>query len=262
MSKVKMSDIISGSEEVKSVFKRPMINRLKSLKKQIFTNDELLEIVDISENIENHNNKRAFYQNLILSQNGPFNNTVFGAYIDKLFHVDTLLHLINHSPDISEKNKLKWVNYLMVVATHWTVFNFFSKGSGNGVGIDVTQSPFNSVYAANIVRYVDKANNGTISDAYKKELHRILDTMTEGEIYEWYVTEVAITYEKRAMEFIMSYNRIPSNAIAHYWEKTTFSSKEKLALHPNCPEDLIEYVFDRTGREEYLPQAAKDIFLF
>ncbi|MDZ7937343.1 MAG: hypothetical protein U5M53_03265 [Rhodoferax sp.] len=53
MAKVKMSDVKSGSKNVKSLFRTPMINRTDDfLRKYTFTNDELLEILDISQNIE------------------------------------------------------------------------------------------------------------------------------------------------------------------------------------------------------------------
>lgn len=262
MTKVKMSDIKSGSEEVKKVFRRPMSSRLKPLKKQVFTNDELIEILEISEEIEGHKEKRYFYQELIVSQSGPFNNEVFGAFVDKLFHIDSMLNLLENSKGVSEPNKLRWLDYMMVSSTHWTVFNFFSKDTGTQFGIDVTKSPYRINYAKHIVRYADKVGRGNISEDYYKELHRILDTMTEDEIYDWYVNSVASTYEKRAVDFLMSYDKMPKKVLERYWKKTSLYNKEKLAIHPNIPEELRDWMYQKTKDEKYLPQTAKDLFLF
>jgi len=95
MPKVKMSDIKSGSENVKTLFKRIVGDRkLDWLKKQTYSNDELLEILDISENIEQHKDKRRFYQELIESQAGPFSQEVFIKYTRKVYHVEALMNLI------------------------------------------------------------------------------------------------------------------------------------------------------------------------
>jgi len=262
MAKVKMSDVKSGSEEVKKVFRRPMSSRLKPLKNQTFTNDELLEILDISENIEYHKEKRYFYQALIQSQKGPFNNKTFGAYVDKLFGIDPLLHLLENSKGISEENKLEWLSYLMTTSTHWAVFNFFSRDAGLPYGIDVTKKPYRMQYAEKIVRYSEKMGRGNINSEYYTELHRILDTMSEGEIIEWYNNSIASTYEKRAVDFLMSYDKMPQKVLAHYWNKTNLPNQEILALHPNIPEELRAEMFEKTKDDKYLPQAAKDLFLF
>jgi hypothetical protein len=262
MPKVKMSDIKSGSEEVKKVFRRPMSSRLKPLKNQVFTNDELIEILEISEEIEYHKEKRYFYQALIESQKGPFNFEVFDAFVDKLFHIDSMLNLLENSKGINDELRLNWLDYMMVSSTHWSVFNFFSKDAGEPYGISVKKAPFNKKYAEHLVRYADKAGRGNISEDYYKELHRVLDSMTETEIIDCYGNSVATTYEKRAVDFLMSYEKMPKKVLKHYWEKTTLYNKEKLALHPNIPEELREWMYQETKDEKYLPQAAKDLFLF
>ena len=263
MAKVKMSDIKSGSENVKEVFRATMSGaRRKKFSKQTFTNDELLEILDISENIEYHKEKRNMYQRLIESQKGPFNQAVFDAYVGNLFHIDSMLNLLENSKGISSESKLKWLDYMMVSSTHWSVFNFFSRDAGIPYGIDVLKPPFSKKYAEHIVRYADKAGRGNISDEYYAELHRVLDKMSEGDIIEWYNKSVASTYEKRAVDFLMSYDKMPGKVLQHYWDKTTLSTKEKLALHPNIPEELREWMYQETKDEKYLPQAAKDLFLF
>lgn len=263
MPKVKMSDIKSGSEEVKKVFRRPMSARKKPLKNQVFTNDEMLEILDISENIEYHSDKRSFYQALIESQKGPFNRAVFRAYVDKLFHIDSLLSLLENATGLTEDDKKEWLNYLMVTSAHWAVFNFFSRGSGNSFGIDVTKNPYRKVYSELIVRYTDKMGRGNVAPEYYAELNRILDTMTDDEIFEWYLNAVKTTYVKRAKDFIMNYPKMPEKVVVDYYNKLTGADfKEELVKHPNMTAEIKLKMYEETGREEYLPQTAKDIFLF
>lgn len=262
MAKVKMSDIRSGSEEVKKVFRRPMTSRIKPLKNQVFTNAELVEILDISENVEYHKDKRYFYQALIESQKGPFDDSVFGAYVNKLFHIDSMLNLLKNSTGVSEHHKLKWLEYMMVSSTHWTVFNFFSKDAGIPFGIDVTKPPYRHSYSTYIVRYMDKMGRGNPPIEYFDELHRILDTMNPDEIYDWYLDEVATSYEVKAVELLMSYDTMPEKVLQHYWDKTTLKNKEKLALHPNIPDELREWMYNETDDIKYLPDSVKAVFIF
>lgn len=263
MAKVKMGDIKSGSENVKNVFRKAMSARTsKWLEKQTFSNDELLEILDITQNIEYHKENRYFYQKLIQSQKGPFDARVFHEYLDKLFHIDSMLNLLENTTSTNQEDKLKWQDYMMVSSTHWAVFNFFSRDAGIPYGIDVTKKPFRFNYAHHIVRYADKMGRGQISQEYFDELHRILDTMSEDEMYEWYLEAVASTYEKRAVDFLMSYDKMTPKALEHYWNKTTLINKEKLALHPNTPKELKMELFEETGNEDFLPQETKDMFMF
>ena len=268
MAKVKMSDIKSGSENVKNVFRNTMSGiRRKNFKNQTFTNDELLEILYISENIEYHKEKRDMYQKLIKSQKGPFNNAVFSAYSDKLFEYDSMIHLLKNSKGTSEDAKLKWLNYIMV-SSCFSAIKFFKEDSGIPYGIDVTKKPFRHVYAVDLIKFSDEMGfsdtmgRRNLSFDYYAELHRILDTMNDAEIYDWYIDSIASTYEKRAMDTLMSYDKMPKKVLENYWHKTNFQNQEILALHPNIPDELRSEMFEKTQNEKYLPQEAKDIFLF
>jgi hypothetical protein len=234
----------------------------KWLEKQTFTNSDLLDILYISDNKEYHSDKRSFHQRLIKSQKGPFSAEVFRVFAENLFEVDSMLHLLENSPTTSPEARLRWFDYTMVSAAHWFTFNFYSKDSGNVYGIDITKSPYNKEYAGHIVKYADKMGRGNVHEGYFTELHRALDSMTDSEIYQWYLDSVASTYAERAVDFIMSYDKMPENVIQHYFEKSVLQNREKLALHPNCPADLREFMYQETKDEKYLPQAAKDLFLF
>ncbi len=264
MPKVKMSDVKSGSISVKNLFKIPMSSRIMALKKFTFTNRELIEILEISEDIENHSDKRRFYQQLIQSQKGPFNSNVFKWYIDKLFDINSLLHLIDHAENLSIDHKLSWLNYMMVTSANWSVFNFFSKNMGLEYGIDVTQNPFRAIYSDLLVRYIQRAGfNNSISKDYYNEVNRILDQMSESELYEWYTTSIQSSYVKKVISIIMNYPKMPSKIIVEYYEKISAADgKDELIKHPNMISEIKLAKFAETGREEYLPQTAKDVFMF
>ena len=264
MPKVKMSDVKSGSISVKNLFKIPMSSRIMALKKFTFTNRELIEILEISEDIENHSDKRRFYQQLIQSQKGPFNSNVFKWYIDKLFDINSLLHLIDHAENLSIDDKLSWLNYMMVTSANWSVFNFFSKNMGLEYGIDVTQNPFRAIYSDLLVRYIQRAGfNNSISKDYYNEVNRILDQMSESELYDWYITSIQSSYVKKVISIIMNYPKMPSKIIVEYYKKISAADgKDELIKHPNMISEIKLAKFAETGREEYLPQTAKDVFLF
>ena len=264
MPKVKMSDVKSGSTSVKNLFKLPMSSRIMALKKYTFTNPELIEILEISEDIEYHTDKRRFYQKLIQSQNGPFNTNVFNRYIDKLFDINSLLHLIDHAENLSIDDKLSWLNYMMVTSANWSVFNFFSKNMGLEYGIDVTQNPFRAIYSDLLVRYIQQTGfNNSISNDYYNEVNRILDQMSESELYDWYITSIQSSYVKKVISIIMNYPKMPSKIIVEYYKKISAADgKDELIKHPNMISEIKLAKFAETGREEYLPQTAKDVFLF
>ena len=264
MPKVKMSDVKSGSISVKNLFKIPMSSRITALKKFTFTNRDLIEILEISEDIEYHSDKRRFYQQLIQSQKGPFNSNVFKWYIDKLFDINSLLHLIDHAENLSIDDKLSWLNYMMVTSANWSVFNFFSKNMGLEYGIDVTQNPFRAIYSDLLVRYIQRAGfNNSISKDYYNEVNRILDQMSESELYDWYTSSIQSSYVKKVISIIMNYPKMPSKIIVEYYKKISAADgKDELIKHPNMISEIKLAKFAETGREEYLPQTAKDVFLF
>lgn len=266
MPKVKMSDVKSGSTSVKNLFKLPMSSRIRALKKFTFTNQELIEILEISEDVEYHVDKRRFYQQLIQSQKGPFNSNVFKWYIDKLFDINSLLHLIDHAENLSIDDKLSWLNYMMVTSASWSVFNFFSKNMGLEYGIDVTQKPFRTIYSDLLVRYIGFTNSISLKPIYEdyyNEVNRILDQMSESELYDWYTTSIQSSYVKKVISIIMNYPKMPSKIIVEYYEKISAADgKDELIKHPNMITEIKLAKFAETGREEYLPQTAKDVFLF
>lgn len=264
MGKVKMSDVYSGSKNVKELFKQPMVSRTERfLKSTQYTNDELLEILDISERIENHKDKRIMYQRIISSQTGPFSKAVFVEYKDKLFSSASLKNLIKYSEDINDIDKCRWITYAILTSYTTFVYDYFMNGESKEVGINPMIKPFNMQIALDMVQYSDKMK-GVVVNSYngRNFLFELLDTFSETEQYNWYLEVVASTYANKAMTIITSYPNISSRIIEHYYNKADFSNAKILAKLDNCPIDIKMDFYEKTGDEEFLPKEAKDIFLF
>ncbi len=267
MAKVKMSDVYSGSKNVKELFKLPMISRTERfLQQQSYTNDELIEILDLSERIENHTEKRKFYQRLISSQPGPFNKNVFLEYNSKLFSVDSLKNLIRNSKGINDFDKCKWIDYAVLTSFTVFVYNYFLTGESKEVGIDPMVKPFNMQIASDMVRYSDKMKNtissNMLSSNYRNFLFNILNTFSETEQYNWYLETLATTYEQKTMDILVSYENISSKIIEHYYNKANVTNREILAKLDKCPTEIKMKYYEKTEDESFLPKTAKDIFLF
>lgn len=263
MAKVKMSDVYSGSKNVKSLFKLPMISRTeKFLKTTQFTNDELIEILDISERIENHTEKRRFYQKLIANQEGPFNKLVFAEYKDKLFSVESLKQLIKNAQGINDIDKCRWITYA-ILTSYPKFYEYFISGESNEVGIDPMIKPFNMQIALDLVQYSDKIKaTVVIYHDGRNLLFELLDTFNETEQYNWYLECVKTTYQQKAMDIITKYPNISSKIIEDYYSKSDITNKKILAKLDKCPIDIKMDYYEKTGDEEFLPKEAKDIFLF
>ncbi len=263
MGKVKMGDIKSSSTNVKSVFRLPMSSRTNRwLQRQTFTSEDILDIFRISEEMEYHKEKRDFHQRLIMSQKGPFSSKLFTVFAENLFAVEPMIHLIENSPSTTEEARIRWLDYTMVSSTHWFAFNFYSRDKGVEFGIDVTKAPYNKIYAGHIVRYADRMGRGNLIEEYFIELNRILDTMNENEIYEWYIDSVASTYADKAVDFIMNYDKMPTKVISHYYNKAAISLKQRLAKHENADPIVKQEMYEETGDDDYLPKDAREMFLF
>jgi len=262
MPKVKMGQI--KYENVKRVFRRTLDSRTESwLSKIEFSESEMLEILDLSENVEYHRDKRYFYQRLIRSQK-KFSGKVFAAYVDKLFEADALLNLGENSEGVSEYSKIKFIDYTLVTSANWFVFNYYSKNNGNPVGLDVTAQPYNVTYANDITRYMDKSGRGNTPKEYFEELNRIFDTFSKNDFDVWF-DETQTLYQSKVVDIIMSYNKMPRYLIDQYFNrknKPDYDLRLRLATHPNASNDIKMWAYEETKDEIYLPSEVKDIFVF
>jgi len=262
MPKIKMGDIKSGSENVKAVFRKPMSYRNRSwLKKQKFSNDELIEILYLADEKERHKDYREFLQMLVMSQEGPFNLKMFKKFVNKTFHKDTLLHLVENTKGLDDEAKFSLINYSVLTAPFHFIPNFYMNGECNKYGIDVKKSPFNKAYASAQARYADSLQSKTYEiKEYNDFLYEILDTLTEDELFDWYKTELKHKHYK--YQYILDYKNCPESLFKFVYENSDILNKKVLAKHPHCPDETKIMMYEETGDESYLPQDVQDIFVF
>lgn len=256
-----MSDIKSGSENVKSVFRISMSDRTSEfLKKLKFSNAELVEILTIADKIELHGSNRDFFRTLILSQSGPFNSEVFKIFMDKLFSYNSLFHLLKHSTDIDLTEKQEVISYFVLSDFKQTL-----QGIENGelaeIGLDPISKEFNYFFARALIKH-SKQNNNYL-DSELATLFKILDTFSEAELIELFKNEMRTLFFSKTFEIISKYKKMPSYVIEAAFKRATRDiEKTTLAALENCPLDIKIEVFNLTGDSAILPKNVGDIFIF
>lgn len=258
MPKVKMSDVKSGSQNVKEIFKLPMSSRTsKKLSSLILNDDELIEIFNISNDIEYHKDARTFYQRIIKSQKGPFNAEVFNLYTNNVFEVDSLMHLLELSRGINDEEKCRWITYAMATSATWFLSNFFMNGNSKSFGIDPIKKPFSLTLIEKIARTQISMNQ--IGDFF----FGILDTLSDEEQYDWYIHNVASIFEKQAVSILTSYPNTSEKVLMHYYIKSFNNvTKEQLCKHKNMSINIKMEMYEKTGNTDLLPNDVTDILLF
>lgn len=262
MPKIKMSDIKSGSENVKAVFRKPMSYRNKSwLKKQKFSNNELIEILDLADNKERHRDYREFLQMLVLSQEGPFNLKMFENFVHKTFHKDTLLHLIEHTKGLDNDAKSEFINYSVLTAPFHFIPNFYKNGECNKYGMDVKKYPFNISYAVAQTTHADSLQSKTYEvKEYNEFLYEVLDTLSEDDLLKWYDRNLRQKHFRH--DLILGYENCPEKLFMMLYESSDVLNQRKMAKHTKCPNEIKVKVYEETGDESYLPKDVQDIFIF
>ncbi len=262
MPKVKISDIKSGSENVKDVFRVPMTSRTwKWLDGRTFTNKEIQEIFDICENIEKSKVRRKFYQRLILSQKGPFDGVVFRIFVSDLFESNAMKHLLINSIKIDNYDQHDWIKNAILTSSG-LVYAFIVSGKSRQYGIDIEKHPTNYTFALYMIKYKDKIVNiaAGLPEFYLEALFKSLDSMDEKLFERWQST---VKYEKDYLDILLKYSNAPANALKEYFDDTTDSfNKGRIALHPNSPLELRISMYEWTDDPKYLPKDVQDIFIF
>ncbi len=82
-----------------------------------------------------------------------------------------------------------------------------------------------------------------------------------NELLEALLTNKAISWDKLAESI-----NLEDNLIAGLGEEPPFEERTRIILEfckrPECPDNIREYIYERTRDTDFLPQIAKDIFLF
>jgi len=265
MPRIKMSDVTSGSENVKKVFREPMPNRTVSMLKNFkFSNDELVEIHFLADKKESHGEKREFFNIVILSQTGPFNSKVFDIYAKSMFDKDSLIHLIKNSTGLTDEDKETFIVYSITTEPIHFIANFFMTGECKKYGIDLKKSPCNKAY----VRSYITSSSQTTTRFFDNErrhafLYEILDTLTESELFEWY--ENTLSQRQFKIKIILGYKNCPEKLFVRAFESIEtgdITTKKQMAMDPKCPLEIKMKMFEETGDGSLLPQDIQEIFIF
>lgn len=269
MPVVKMSDIKSGSENVKSIFRSSMSNRtIRFLETISLNNEELLEILDICQRIEKKTFTPAFYKRLILTQNN-FNNDVFLAFLPNLADPDAFENLLKKCKDINDSSKKRFIDYVFENLPVWGFKKFFSQPLSKELGIDVTLKPFNIVYVSTLIAHIDIIFNVavfTLSDEIIAEIDRIFATLTPSEIQTVYMSTNTLIKSDRLIQILLRSKNTPPNVFEYMVDKYKGSGsqdiKYKIVRSSKCPANIKLAYYQSTGDESVLPQTIQDVFLF
>ena len=268
MPAVKMSDIKSGSENVKSIFRLAMSNRtIKFLETLTLNNEELLEIIDICQRIEKKY-PTSFYRDLILTQNN-FNNDVFLAFLPNLTDPEAFENLLKKSKDINDSSKKSFIDYVFENLPVWGFKKFFSQPLSKELGIDVTLKPFNIVYVSTLIARIDTIFNVavfTLSDEIIDEIDRIFATLTPSEIQTVYMSTNTLIKSDRLIQILLRTKNTSPNVFEYMVDKYKGSGsqdiKYKIVRNSKCPANIKLAYYQSTGDESVLPQTVQDVFLF
>lgn len=258
MPKIKMSDVTSGSENVKALFRMTMENRIKSIKLRVpLSSDELLEVLSLT-NIENYSDKRLFFQQLIQKQPGPFDSNVFNNYVSILFDKNSLLELLQKTDSsVRQQSKIKWIEYIGVTAAHWFIYDFVGSSIATKCGIDAYSTPYNASIAKVLIHQILRKQH-TIQPESLAELFKIFDSMNAVELEQLY-DEFKHIYVTVVFEVVMGYKKMPGSVIGAFFNATR-PLQDEIAVHPNCPPDIKKAMYEKTKDYKYLPQEMVDIF--
>ena len=270
MSKLKKSDIVDISKQIKEFFNTSITARNSEfLSKFTFSNTELLEIFEISENIEKASNRISFYKSLICSQQGPFNLDVLNKFANVVYldnfvntddHFNTLNHLFKLTPGVGTSNKLDWIKYFNSKSPysflHYCVL-------GRQLWFDITDEPFNRIFATITISY-NIANKETIVF-----LHKLFSSMSDDDMYDWYRDEVEYqlsdddVFEDQIVNVLTQFKDTSTKILVDFFDKcTTTSRKIAIAKHKNSPDKIKIEMYKYTKDETILPKKLKQLLIF
>lgn len=258
--KVKVSDIKSKSPNVKQLFKVSIgQRRIDFLRSLTFSNDELVEIFELSEHIESHAGRFYFYSLLIKSQEGPFNDAVFSRFVNGLSREETLIKLLENTPNLSFSNKEKFLFYYPQVVGVKSLINLIESNKLKDNKIDVYDDEL-------VFKMLDGLVRASIDSTFvvgKEFLNHVLRTQQNDKIFEWFKENVS-GYLHLVSRFLKYYEDATPEMFSHAFDQ--FSIKEKQHFADGCgdkfPDSLKNELYNLTNDEKYLPTGIRDLFLF
>lgn len=255
MIKINNTTLENKTPEVELFFSIEAKNRdFSTLEKIIFTNDDLMEIFNISEEIEQHPLSENFYAYLIASRNDDFvfSNLVFINFLEKgKLPIKTLTKLFNNTQDLSEKNKYDWLNYATYHFPHWFPDNF------DLIQLNIFKQPFNELVANNLIEFI---SNKDIS----KFLISIFNSFNKNDFIEIFKKSLSSFKSNSDVAlFLSKCENSPEEILKMCYDLLKRDDdKELIGAHKNCPEQIKVSWYEKTGDEKFMPNYLKELFVF
>jgi len=245
---------IDASKQVEAYFSIDARDRLFStLKKLKFTNEDLSDILNISEEIEQHPLSETFYNIIIMSrENGfEFSNFVFMTYLEKCkLSIKALFRLFNDTPDLTDKNKFDWINYVTYHYPYWFADSY------DTLETNLFVQPLNKLIANNLMEFV---KNNDVS----RLLIEIFQTLTDEDFDT--ILEKNLSYFKSPY-YIAFFLAQCKNSTKKSLENTckilkNIEDKMLIGLHKNCPTAIKLELYDKTKDERLVPKTVASFFI-
>jgi len=260
--KIKMSDVTSGSANVKAVFRESMVARTaRFLQRFTFSEAELLEIARLAE-VERHNDRKRLLHLVILSQSGPFSPKVFEQYLENAFvNNETLMYLLTNSTGLTDDHRERIITKSMYTGPGHFIPNFYMNGECNKYGIDVKKSPFNARFAKDYVWTASTPGRKIYeTDSYNNFLFEVLDTLSPEALMTWF--EDDLKQKIFRFDLLLAYKNCPLPLFTRLFEISNTNEKNKLAKAETCPIEIKMRMFEETGDMSYLPISVREMFDF
>lgn len=252
--------MILGSDNAKEVLYIPKEKRsVKALSKLTLDNEEIAWVMHNVGGDYSGKSKSRFLSNLILSQKGPFDATVFDLAVESLEAVNSLIHLRKNTN--INVGYSRWLHYL-VKASPENTMKAFIKNSFKINGANIVEKPFNYEILDKLASIKHMTIDNVIASKF---MSAVLGSMAIEEKLKWYknngysdVTELGIIYDPETPTSVFEQPSI-SYALVN---TTGIDTKKKVAAHKNCPDSLKEQFFNNTNDPALLYGAARNFFHF
>ena len=256
-----IEDIKSDSENVKEIFAATYAQRTTEfLSSFTLSNDEIMEIhnLTMSNNSKSQMKNRDFLFRVITGQKGPFNDEVIKSFT-KLVDGEILFKLIKNSDKtLSDKTRYEWIKKAITVRRQFN--RFVESGQSTLLGFDLDKEPWKRAFMLGV--FTDRKQTYILNNI--EEFRAYLDTMSENELYDFYMeANTDNVFETVRFKIWFPYPRTTAKIIEHYYNNgTTKWLAEKMAQHPNCPLEIQLKMYKETKDTAFLPEDARNLFTF
>lgn len=250
MAKIKMSQI--KHEKVKEYFRNPQANRGMAAKRLKMNSSETLEAGQLLEE-EYSREKRRLLQSLVEYadfSDGISKNT-FSFFIDKLYDNKLYIKMLDAISlnDLTVEMKRDLIGSMIVSGPNSFEY-FFSPESK----IDIYSDELDTAAAFQLMFSTKYRNNPEI-------LGGLLNRMSEKNLKSL-EKEIKQMGTNHFIELDGFWNNIPEWIFELKWPQAYGIEKHNMAMMKDAPASIKLFMYESTGDTKFLPDTAKEIFLF